>query len=365
MAFEPAVIFPGILFEGAERVAKNAEPHSAETAPIIIQEMGWSSTLISEENGGYGGTFKDMGSLLEGMASRAINLPIITRCCVVPGMLSAAPRTDAIQRLLSQVADGTACVELAGPLTWRENHTMPQVSRNGDGWALNGELDAIELTSDCTHVLLGAINTENQEAVIVIVDAQQLLAPSREFSTVERRNIKSVAMHALALPDTSILAEGDAALAMQSAGWKLAQAAVGADIVCTMNYALAETVNYLQERKQFGQPLAQFQVLRHDVAKLYVSFETCKSLLMSSLRSLEPSAGDSNGMAAFDLLGLYVREQAIEFAQSVIQLHGGMGMAQETLAARMATRLIANAFRFGDAYSHTKALGDFQREASK
>lgn len=365
MAFEPEVIFSGVLFEGAERVARNTESHDAATGTSIIQEMGWSSTLIPEENGGYGGTFKDMGSLLEGMASRAVNLPIITRCCVVPGMLDAAPRTEAVQHLLSQIAEGQACVELAGPLTWRESHAVPQVSPAAEGWILTGTLDAIELTDDCTHVLFSAVNTDNQAAVVAIVDAQQLLAQSSVFATVERRSIKSVAMNSLKLASGSILAEGDAAQAMLGAGWKLAQAALGADIVCTMNYALSETVRYLQERKQFGQPLAQFQVLRHDVAKLYVSFETCKSLLMSSLRSLEPSAGNSDSMAAFDLLGLYVREQAIEFAQSVIQLHGGMGMTQETLAARMATRLIANAFRFGDAYSHIKALGEFQGRGRK
>lgn len=361
MAFEPTVIFPGVLFEGADRVAKDADLHGAATATSIIQEMGWSSTLIPEENGGYGGTFNDMGSLLEGMAARAVNLPIITRCCVVPGMLTAAPKTDAIQHLMLQMAEGAARVELAGPLSWRETHAMPELSRADGGWVLEGKLDAIELTDDCTHVLFSAIDTGTHAVVVAIVDAGQLLAPSRAFSTVERRSIKSIETTALRLSDDSILAQGDDARAMRDAGWKLAQAAIGADIVCTMNYALAETVAYLQERKQFGQPLAQFQVLRHEVAKLYVSFETCKNLLMSSLRSLEPSPGNSDGMAAFDLLGLYVREQAIEFAQSVIQLHGGMGMAQETLAARMATRLIANAFRYGDAYSHTRALGVFQQ----
>ncbi len=361
MAFEPAVIFPGVLFEGADRVAKDADLHGAATATSIIQEMGWSSTLIPEENGGYGGTFRDMGSLLEGMAARAVNLPLITRCCIVPGMLGAAPKTDSVQRLLSQIAEGAVNVELAGPLSWREAHAMPQICRDHDGWVLDGKLDAVELTDDCTHVLLSAIDTGTHAAVVAMVGVEQLIAPSGAFSTVERRSIKSIMISALKLADVSILAQGDDARAMRDAGWKLAQAAVGADIVCTMNYALAETVGYLQERKQFGQPLAQFQVLRHDVAKLYVSFETCKNLLMSSLRSLEPCAGNSDGMAAFDLLGLYVREQAIEFAQSVIQLHGGMGMAQETLAARMATRLIANAFRYGDAYSHTKALGIFQQ----
>lgn len=359
MGFEAATIFPGVLLEGAERVAKKVSAYEAAIPPRIIQEMGWSSTLISESNGGYGGTFADIGSLLEGMASRAVNLPIMTRCCIVPGMLEAAPEPQTVSTLLTQIAEGVACIELAGPLSWRETHELPQLSPVTDGWILSGRLDAFEWTECCTQVLFCALDTVSQKISIVIIEAGQLPAQARSFATVERRCIKQVDMGSLKIARHSVLAQGDAALAMRQAGWKLAQVSVAADIVCTMNSMLAETVSYLQERKQFGQPLAQFQVLRHDVAKLYVGFETCKNLLLASLRSLD-GAGGSDDLAALDLLGIYTREQAIAFAQSVIQLHGGMGMTQETMAARMASRLLASAFRFGDAYSHAKALTQFQ-----
>lgn len=359
MGFEVATIFPGVLLEGAERVAKNASSYEEAIYPRIIQEMGWSSTLISESNGGYGGSFADIGSLLEGMASRAINLPIMTRCCIVPGMLEAAPEKETVSALLSQIAEGVACIELAGPLNWRQTHALPQLSPVTDGWTLNGRLEDFEWTEGCTHVLFCALDTGSQKISIVIIEAGQLPDHASSFVTVERRRIKRVDMGSLKISNDSVLVQGDDAVAMCQAGWKLAQVSVAADIVCSMNYMLSETVNYLQERKQFGQPLARFQVLRHDVAKLYVSFETCKNLLMASLRSLD-GAGGSDDLAALDLLGVYTREEAIAFAQSVIQLHGGMGMTQETMAARMASRLVANAFRFGDVHSHAKALTQLQ-----
>ena len=359
MGFEASTIFPGVLLEGAERVAKNAQAYETQADPRIIQEMGWSSTLVAEKNGGYGGTFNDVGALLEGMASHAVNLPIATRCCIVPGMLEAASDPINVQSWLSQIAEGAACVELAGSLNWRDTQALPRLSPAGQGWNLNGRLDAFEWTECCTHVLFCALNTESQTISIVIVDVSQLPRPAAHFLSVERRRICQVDMQALAVSGQNVLAEAQAALTMCQAGWKLAQVSVGADIVCTMNHLLSETVSYLQDRKQFGQPLAQFQVLRHDVAKLYVTFETCKNLLAASLRALN-GAGDCDDLAVFDLLGIYTREQAIDFAQSVIQLHGGMGMALETKGARMASRLIANAFRFGDTYSHARALAQFQ-----
>ena len=360
MGFEARTIFPGVLLEGAERVAKHSASNETATRADLIQEMGWGATLICEKKGGYGGSFKDIGSLMEGLASRAINLPIDTRCCIVPGMLQAAPASDSVEALLSAIAEGTASVEWAGPLSWRQSDELPELSPTAQGWRIDGRLENIEWTDCCSHVLFCAINTTTQTHCVVVADASCLPAPARAFTTVDQRSVKQFELAAMELDRDSILAQGDAALAMSRAGWKLAQVSVGTQIVCTMNYALSETVPYLQERKQFGQPLAQLQVLRHEVAKLYVIFETCKSLLMATLRSTEDSGDDSANRAAYDLLGVYVREQAVVFAQAVIQLHGGMGMALETLAARMASRLIAYAFRFGDTYSHTKALTRFQ-----
>ena len=171
MGLEVATIFPGLLLEGAERVAKNASSYEAAIYPRIIQEMGWSSTLISESNGGYGGSFADIGSLLEGMASRAINLPIMTRCCIVPGMFEAAPGTEKVSTLLSQIAEGVACIELAGPLNWRQTHALPQLSPVTDGWTLNGRLEDVEGTEGCTHVLFCALDTASLKISIVIIQA--------------------------------------------------------------------------------------------------------------------------------------------------------------------------------------------------
>src|SRR5690606_13914147 len=95
MGFEPITIFHGELLEGAERLARNTSSDHAPLPASIVRDMGWSSTLIAEKYGGYGGSFNDIGAVLEGLASRAINLPVVTRCCIVPGMLMAATETEA------------------------------------------------------------------------------------------------------------------------------------------------------------------------------------------------------------------------------------------------------------------------------
>lgn len=358
MAFSPTAVFPGELFDVAERYAKD----SVDTAPDagIIGQMGWAAILVPEADGGFGGRFEDLGSLIDALASRATNLPVITRCGVTPAILSAVPADSVAAQWRARLAAGQVSIEFCGPLSGRESDTFPSVAAADDALAVSGTLADVELGGQCSHVLFHATEAASGQSLVILLAADALRQLGEAYVTVEGRQIRAIPLARHPITQDAIVARGEAADAMRIAGWRIAQASMAADIVCTMNYALGETVRYLQERKQFGQPLSQFQVLRHDVAKLYVTYESCRCLLMSSLRALQDTAHPSERDASFDLLGLYVREHAIEFSQAVIQLHGGMGVTRETLAARMATRLTALAFRFGDAGGHVKALREFQ-----
>ena len=365
MTFKSDALFPGPLLDGAERYAREVTQSTPDAS--IIGEIGWNGTLLAEEHGGFGGTIHDLASIVEGMAARAVNLPILTRCGIVPAILNALPSNEHGE-LRNQFASAAACIEWGGPLSRQEGPQIPRLHRaESSDWTMTGTLAPVELGPECTHVMFAGLDAGSDETSIILVEASRVGSLQATHLSVEGRKMSAIPLSALQLTDADILAKGAVADHALTSAWRTAQALISADIVCTMNYALAETIAYLSQRKQFGQALAQFQVLRHDVAKLYVSFENCKGLLMSTMRLLvdKDEAGTGEAQAAFDLLGLYVREQAVEFAQGVIQLHGGMGMTRETLAARQATRLIALAFRFGDAYSHTKALQSFQGANAK
>lgn len=345
-------IFPNLLLDGAARYAADIATGTPEAA--IISEMGWNTILFAEDEGGYGGSLEDLAAVIEGTATRAINLPLITRCGIVPAILNALGDATSISKLRRGVAADELRIEWGGPCDAHAGqHVLPAIDLKQ--LTLNGTLHHTELAQDCTHLMFAVAVPHANEIALVLVKTDQLTGQRSAFLSVEGRNVHDISLGNLQLRDSDILAQADTALHALRAGWKAAQAATAADIVCTMRQALSETIAYLQERKQFGRPLSHFQVLQHDVAKLYVCFEACKGLLKSTLNA-STEANLERSLAAFDLLGLYLREQAVEFAQSVIQLHGGMGMTQETLAARLATRLIALAFRFGDTYQHTRAL---------
>lgn len=348
MPFEPNTLFPGLLSESAARVAQDAANRPGDRPDAtLIREMGWNAVLVPEAQGGAGGDFQDLAAIIEGIAVHAVNLPIVTRCGVIPAILNALPKQPFAHDLKTGVAEGSLVIEVGGPLHPSDPTPPLSANKDKDGWQLSGTTCGVELADDCTHVLLiGRDADDNNEAILVCVAIAQLTRSGTVYRTMDDRRIAVFDLDKFPLRDDDILATGTAAAQAIQAGWRIAVAATATDSVCSMGSGLSRTIAYLLERKQFGHALADFQALRHDVARLYVTYELCRSLLHATLRTLEKD--QANDTSALDLLGLYIGQEAIRFAETVIQLHGGMGMTREMPAAQLATRLLANALRYGD-----------------
>lgn len=361
MPFEPTILFPGILAESAARLARDAASrHPDVPVATLTAEMGWNAVLIPEEHGGAGGDFTDLASIIESLALQAVDLPVVTRCGIVPALLNALSDNDVARTWLAASAEGRAVIELGGPLDDAQS-VQPLIARGGpSAWRLTGATAALTLTDDCTHVLVvGRTNTDHCP-LLACVASDSLRAAAASFVSMDGRRVSVCHLDDVPISADEMLALGtDAERAIQT-GWNMAVAATATDTVSGMGAALARTVDYLLERQQFGQPLSQFQALRHEVARLYIHYELARNLLQASLQDWNPTDPDNSHAGAFDLLGLCVGQDAIAFAESVIQLHGGMGMTRETPAARLATRLMANTLRFGDPLTHQHNLNQLR-----
>ena len=360
MSFVVKALFPGMLLDSATRWARDAAGRYPEAASTqVIGELGWNAVLVPESAGGAGGSFSDFASIVEGLATHAVALPVVTRCGIVPTMLDALADGDAARSLLAAVADGSAIIELGGSLNGQSEE--PLLAREQAGkWELSGCIPNIALTEECTHALLVARNAGDGSPMVFIARRQELDGEAAAYTSMDERGVCAYRMESMSLPASAMLASGAEAARAIEAGWRLAVCATAADTVCAMGSALEHTIAYLRERHQFGQSLSRFQVLRHDVARLYIIYELARGLLQASLDTMQAPLDSRQAKAAFDLLGLFTGQEAIRFAEMVIQLHGGMGMTKELPAARLATRMLANALRFDDPLSHLYCLHDFR-----
>ncbi len=93
-----------------------------------------------------------------------------------------------------------------------------------------------------------------------------------------------------------------------------------------MRFCIDQTLNYTKERKQFGQAISEFQMIRDMVAQMSCMYETSRAVLEESLGNLV-AGKDVNHLAA--VVKLQISESVAKVANLAVQCHGGYGYMQE------------------------------------
>ena len=90
--------------------------------------------------------------------------------------------------------------------------------------------------------------------------------------------------------------------------------------------ALEQVAAYVQERKQFGKPLADFQAVQLRLAEMEVKVEAARLLIHRAASELEDGLPVARGVA---IAKCFANEMTREVTGSAMQLMGGYGYARE------------------------------------
>jgi len=113
--------------------------------------------------------------------------------------------------------------------------------------------------------------------------------------------------------------------------------ATGAEAVGVMQRLMAETLDYVRQRKQFGVAIASFQVTQHRLADMHMALLQARALVAATLKSMDlPAADRGRAVAACQV---QVARAARTVGQGAVQLHGGMGMTEELAVGHAFKRL--------------------------
>lgn len=118
-----------------------------------------------------------------------------------------------------------------------------------------------------------------------------------------------------------------------------------AEAVGVMRRMLADTVRHCKQRRQFGQPLASFQTLQHRMIDMYLQIVMAASATLRATLSLDGSVADR--ARATSAAKVTVAGACRFVGQNAIQLHGGLGMRDDTPVTRYFRRSTAMESEFG------------------
>ena len=323
-----------------------------------IAGFGWTAVAVAEAHGGLGLGVRERAVIMEAFGAGLVLEPYWSSSVMCAELFRLAGSEAQQCKYLPGIADGT--VRGAYALLERNTHydwsaISCRAQRTGDSWILRGDKLAV-LDASCAHRVMVAALTRGGSAQAtpglslfwVPVDAPGLVRT--DFQTVDERGCSDLALNGVVLSSSDLIGvEGQAEAAIAEA-CDHGIAALCAEAVGTMASALAATVDYLKRRKQFGRPLAEFQVLRHRVADMVMALEQSRSIAALCAFSLAdpPDARARMVSAAKAQIGSAGRF----IGESAVQLHGGIGVTDELQIGHFLKRLLAVDILLGDTRHH-------------
>jgi (2S)-methylsuccinyl-CoA dehydrogenase len=97
-----------------------------------------------------------------------------------------------------------------------------------------------------------------------------------------------------------------------------------------MKAALRAAIRYAGDRKVFGAPLAEYQLTQVKIANMAARFAACRRLAYGVARLLDTGGGRMEA----SLVKLLACRSAELVTREALQIHGGMGYAEETAVSR-------------------------------
>jgi alkylation response protein AidB-like acyl-CoA dehydrogenase len=350
------------------------EHYSFESRREILQSpAGWSREIwqelaglgltalnVPEEHGGLNGGPVDTMLVMNALGEGLLLEPFLSAAVLAPALITHLNDAAAAKALLPAMASGERIVVLAHqePQTRGElNHVATRAEKNGDSYILDGYKNVIAHGGAADELLITARTsgktTDTAGISIFRVDPQTAGVTVKAYATIDGQPAADIELKKVKLAAASrIGAEGQAFAAVEAAH-EIAMSAICAEAVGVMKAISAATLEYTRNRKQFGQPIAKFQVLQHRMADMFMQSEQAKSMsYLAAIKCIDPDATERRRTlsAAKVIIG-----QAGKFiGQQAVQLHGGMGMTDELIVSHYFKRLTTIDLIFGDTDFHTQ-----------
>jgi alkylation response protein AidB-like acyl-CoA dehydrogenase len=276
-----------------ERLREHAEAHRFDQGLWReLCELGWPGIAVSEQHGGQGLGLVELSILCEELGRAVAAVPLLPTV-LVAAVIERAGSEEQCQRWLAGLASG----ELLGAL----------------GEVRDGVAELVVGGPDADVLLLvdeGALRARVCARAEVAIEPLLSIDPTRPAARV------------IAPDGAGESLEGDV-----SGGVDRALVAIASELVGVCDRALAMTVAYVKERKQFGVPVGSYQAVSNRCAQMLLDTEKARSTTAFAAWAADADPGRLGEAAA--MAKAAASDAGIEVTASAIQAHGGLGFTWE------------------------------------
>lgn len=294
-----------------------------------LAELGVAGLMVPEAYGGFGESTATMLAVHQELGRGIVAEPVIPSAVMAVIMLAEQSNEAVKSHWLGAHAQGSVVVVPA----WQEVGerysmvpTQTEAVAQGDGYWLTGRKRHVWHAAGADALIVTARLDGRMALFLVGTDAKGVAI--EDFPTFDLARCGNVTFESVALDKAALLAHGEQAETIFAKGFDYGVTALCAHACGAMKYLIEVTTNYLKTRKQFGQPLINFQVLQHRVADMLIQQEMALSNAYVAAMALAQEAADLRGKRVSMVLA-EVAKAARFVGEQAVQLHGGMGVTDE------------------------------------
>lgn len=326
-----------------------------------MAELGLLAIPFSEDDGGLGGSAVELSILARRLGKVPGELPL-TGSLVYGSSIIAELATPSLKaELLPHLIKGTEMLAVAHgepDSRYRLSFVNTSISRRGGSTILKGCKTAVIGGATADRFIVSARTsgsaTDHEGITLFLVPADAAGVRVTRFVTHDGRHDADVTFDDVELPEDWQLGETGAALPTIERYHDLTIAVACAEAVGAMEELLELSVDYLKIRKQFGVPLASFQVLKHKAVDMFIEVELAKSMTAFAIMTVDEAGPEAS--LALQAAKAKVNAAARFVAEAAVQLHGGIGMTMETRVGRLFQRLTNFQLRHSDMHTCLRNL---------
>ena len=198
---------------------------------------------------------------------------------------------------------------------------------DGDGWRLVGEKTWISNAPAADVYTVFARTSDagarGVTAFVVAGDADGLSGESLEM--LAPHAIGRLTFDGVAVGPDDVLGEVDAGFRVAMRTLDLFRPSVGAFAVGMAQAALDAAVEHARTREAFGQPIAGFQAVSHQLAEMATRVQAARLLVYDAAQRYD-SGGEGGVTQAAAMAKLYATETAQFVVDAAVQIHGARAL---------------------------------------
>ena len=301
----------GLLDAERKRFARGEWPSALWDT---IDECGFASVMLPEDEGGFGGGWEEAFVVLFFAGAHAIPLPIA--------------ETMLARKLLSRAKLPIP----PGPLALFCANGLRSVQSGIGAWQLSGNAVGVRWAIFADHLV--ASHPDGEAFRVALVSRLNADSAEPEYS-IAREPIVRMRFDCTPVVATGCI-EDDPFL----------QGALGrvALMAGALSAALTQSVTYSSERQQFGKAIGKFQAIQHALASLASEAAAVSCAGLAACRAVDRGGG------AFEVAAAKLRaNRAVQIATSIAhQVHGAIGFTQECRLHRSTQSLWAWRSEYGN-----------------